>query len=701
MASILRLRENMVLTVAGRQKRVLWIDETLDWAVLIDIRAPQAKEYFQDCTLLQDGLDDGTIIEADDLYRDLTFTAESYSDARRKVRDENADAMRVLTGAPPEQRFDRKLRAGLIRQITSRSKDDPLYRSKKHAYRLWRRWCQRGQVDNTFLGDYQNGGWSTEKRRQNPPKNKLGRNRKVGPKRAGVVLTPPIEDKLFLIGRLYFNTRDPRSKKKRNWREAHEIGCRRFFRLGWKKEDGVRVEIMPPKDKLPSVGQLKRVFYSRMHADEIARKRAGERAYNLKHRPLHGDQREVSWGPMHLVQIDAQVGKIYLVHRNPAFRHVVGRPTIVLAKDTMSRMIVGIAITFEHESVAAYKLCLINMATDKVHFYDSFGIQISEDEFPVRGLADGYLSDNGAMIAEAMSEFQKATRIRFLNCGGDRPDMKPVVESGFHDLNEKLVFTLPGAVLSESTDPDADPATKRYKENATLDIDEFTRAVLYYVRDHNRRVLVDYPMTDAMKGAVNPIPLELFNWGIRVLSGAQRGVSAETVLAHCLTRGRARVTREGIIFKQKSYECERSNGEHWQNIAKDHQEWWEDILYNPDNLANIYLPRDKQRKPGEPILERCWRTRARGENTAISLTELLKEQEFHETLVNELSQGRPQRAADLNAHIQQIVKGASEKTRAALHGQKQSTDNLKIKRAIAIAEEREASAPFGSSRVSC
>ena len=55
---------------------------------------------------------------------------------------------------------------------------------------------------------------------------------------------------------------------------------------------------------------------------------------------------------------------------------------------------------------------------------------------------------------------------------------------------------------------------------------------------------------------VKPIPLELWNYGIRYMSGGLRAMNREYVRYHLLPKGEASITKQGISFDGRYYSCE-------------------------------------------------------------------------------------------------------------------------------------------------
>jgi hypothetical protein len=131
-------------------------------------------------------------------------------------------------------------------------------------------------------------------------------------------------DTLVRIGILFWETRQ-KNGNRRSWPEALQKGYERFFNKGFRTVKGVRTPHL--QADLPTLAQLKHAYFSRRKFAESIKKRIGAKAFNLKCRPLNSDQRSLAWGPMHLVQIDVQVAKIYLVH--PVTREVIDRPSVV------------------------------------------------------------------------------------------------------------------------------------------------------------------------------------------------------------------------------------------------------------------------------------------------------------------------------------------------------------------------------------
>lgn len=68
---------------------------------------------------------------------------------------------------------------------------------------------------------------------------------------------------------------------------------------------------------------------------------------------------------------------------------------VVRAVCGLSGLVVGIGFAEGKENLAAYKMCLFSMATDKVKYCELFGVPIEPDEWPSEGLSGGLVFDRG------------------------------------------------------------------------------------------------------------------------------------------------------------------------------------------------------------------------------------------------------------------------------------------------------------------
>jgi putative transposase len=600
-------------------ERVLFINGTTKTIVLIDVRNPTARHY----EMRQDdyiaAFRGGSAQQVRDPYAHLHKPDLFFSEATRRERDRRLTALEPYLKAKPADRFDDKKRKGLMRQIWGKTLPGT-HIGKAEAYDLVRQYLQRGQTKNALLSDRGNAGYTRQRRVERPPRNRDGRSYKArGKARSGIPI--PAHRRLEICAEVIRirNTPDAKTGRKLPWCEVHTQICQKFFPSHAELVLG-KLAILPlPASLCPTQKQLKLLYYSQANPEEALRSREGEHTFNLVHRALKGDQRDLAYGPMKVVQIDFTVADIYLIDHTRA--RVVSRPTIVIITDTFSRLIIGFAVAWRRESWAVASLAILNMVADKAEFCANLGVSLPGKEWP-SAMFEIALSDNGAMISYLKDHFQHGLELQFEHTASGRGDHKPVVESAFSRINEELIYSLEGCLPRTRDTWQMKRIMKRARSNAMYTLHEFTALVAEYcIYRNNFRVIADYPISDDMAGQVAPIPIRLWEYGIKHRSGLPRHVPVDQVRLACLCRAEATIRFDGLYFTGKSYTCERAEREGWFVRARSH--WWKiPILYHPCNLSIIYLDRATHSgEEGDGLLEPCVRTKVEGDLPAISMYE--------------------------------------------------------------------------------
>ncbi|UWZ85149.1 hypothetical protein [Occallatibacter riparius] len=681
-------------TPSARAERVLFIDATGRSVLMIEIFGSGSKEHWVNFEAVWNALAVGTAKSVIDPYEYLMLPDSDYSEARRAEKRMRVEAMSLLTKAEPELKFNPNKRGELIRKICAEDRTDAPRLNKGSVYILWRRFLQRGQLDNAFLGDHDRAGWTTEMRSDRSHDAKLGRDR-VGDTqaeaRAGVVLTHDLKQTMFAIATTYHE--QPVNGVFLTWPKACELGREQFFNKNVTvNEDGVAIYEMPEQSTMPSDAQIKREYYRRKHFGEIVQAQSSVKSFNLNLRPLKEDQRQIAYGAMDVQQADFDFLPIYVV--NPVTRKVIGKPTLAGIRDTMCRARTASALTWETDSAAAALLAIENLVSNKVEYGNSLRVTIEPSWMPYEDLGDALLTDNGGFITKCALQLWDGLRLELMHTGNCRPEMKPIVESSFKSLYDDLIKLLPGAVPPDAGDPDSDPVAKRAWERARLDITQLRRLIFCYDVSYNRfHYLKDYPLADDMKGTVRPIPNELYHFSNRKRTGRPRHTSLDVVRLHCLTRDIATVTREGIVYRGKTYISQRAIDEHWQEKVARLKHFWDiEVLADPRTAARIYhlLPGHARLLAERlPFLEPCWRTRSLRERTDVDFADIEHEQRRQKAEYNRAQEGAPQQAAWLNGYVNDTVQQATQGTEAALGCKKQKRTDFRENCRQAREQERD------------
>ena len=181
----------------------------------------------------------------------------------------------------------------------------------------------------------------------------------------------------------------------------------------------------------PSIRRLGRWLEQKDQAKLMA-KREGKDKAERRHLATPGAL--TADHPLDIVQIDHTKADVTVV--DPVSRRPLGRPTLTIAIDVKTRMVLGVHLSLEPPSLLSVALCLTHAVMDKSHWLAARGISM---DWPARGLPTAIYVDNGAefhaqAFERACAEYQIDLR--------HRPPGTP--RYGGHI--ERLMGTMMGAV---------------------------------------------------------------------------------------------------------------------------------------------------------------------------------------------------------------------------------------------------------------
>lgn len=181
----------------------------------------------------------------------------------------------------------------------------------------------------------------------------------------------------------------------------------------------------------PSVRRLGRWLAQRDQAKLMAKREGkdkAERRYLATPGALTANQ------PLDIVQIDHTRADVTVV--DPVSRRPLGRPTLTVAIDVRTRMVLGLHLSLEPPSLLAVALCLTHAVMDKSHWLAARGIGA---DWPAWGIPRAIYVDNGA-------EFH--ARAFALACAEYQIDLqhRPPGTPRYGGHIERLIGTMMGAV---------------------------------------------------------------------------------------------------------------------------------------------------------------------------------------------------------------------------------------------------------------
>lgn len=221
-----------------------------------------------------------------------------------------------------------------------------------------------------------------------------------------------------------------------------------------------------------------------------------------------------------IVQIDHTKADVTVV--DPVSRHPLGRPTLTLAIDVSSRMVVGFHLSLEPPSLLSVALCLTHAVMEKSHWLAARGINT---DWPAYGIPKAIYVDNGAefharAFERACSEYQ----INLVH----RPPGTP--RYGGHI--ERLIGTMMGAIhllpgshfanIFERGDLDAEAeAVMTLQELETWLAHEITGS--YHARVHSALETTPLAAWEARGSEAKPrLPTDLRRFLVDFLPSEQR-----------------------------------------------------------------------------------------------------------------------------------------------------------------------------------
>ncbi|MBU5437095.1 transposase family protein [Tissierella sp. MSJ-40] len=510
--------------------------------------------------------------------------------------------------------------------------------------RIFTRFWQRGMNKNALLPDYMNSGGKGKSKTLSLD-SKIGRSRKTnynGETIQGINVTEDIK-KIFevSINRFY------RKKDNLSLTETYNLILRKFFSEKYYEDGEIRYKVWD-KSRIPSYQQFYYWFKKTENIEKDISFRISDKEFNLKYRPILSNSTIETDGPGTRFQVDATIADIYIVsslNRN----RIIGRPILYAIIDVYSRMITGIYVGLEGPSWLGAMMALDNMITDKVEFCMKYGIEITKEQWPSHYLPEIIIADRGEFEGYSVENLINNLNIKIENTSPYRGDLKGIVERSFRTTNEKIKHKAPGAIQKEYRER----GDRDYRLDATLTLEEFTQIYIKMVLHHNHKIKVDYPMDKEMiSDELTPTPINLWNWGIENKKGRLRLVDRDIMRLNILPKGKASVSRAGFKFKDLYYSSKKAVEEQWFINPKNR---WIDIVYDPRNMNQIYIPREDGKD-----YEVCYLLEKSRQYKDCLFEEIVFQQELKKELMElELNQ-QVQLNIDLDKEIEEIVKKAKE-----------------------------------------
>nr|WP_285890594.1 Mu transposase C-terminal domain-containing protein [Halalkalibacter oceani] len=636
----------------NKQYRILWVDEGNIIAYLIDIEDAKAIPFKRTISELKDEVIQDLLIKIREepfVFPDVDEVPEKYL----LLRNQSWEVIEEMVQDEPAI-FEKKPRSSHINKaINVHGVSYPAVR--KYLRKYW----QRGKTINALLPDYMNSG--AKGREREAGNKKRGRPRKYSS--TGINIDDTTK-KIFRVAleKYYLTT------KKNRLTDAYKMMIKEFYAKDLYFEDGIQKVIIEDKEKLPTLVQFRYWYNKEYNIIESTIARKGRKKFDKDLRAVLNIANSEVIGPGSRYQIDATIGDIYLVSKfNPNW--VIGRPIIYLVMDVFSRMVVGMYIGLEGPSWLGGMMALANTVSNKEKFCAEYDISISREDWPCEYLPEILLADRGEFEGYNVERLIDAFGLHVENTAPYRADWKGIVEKHFDLIQKKVKPLLPGYVDKDFQQRGA----RDYRLDAVLTVDDFTKIIIKQILHYNQKhYLGGYVRDEEMvRDEVEPIPLELWKWGMKNRTGKLKYFPEDTVKAALMKREKATVTHRGINYKGIFYSCDKAMKEAWFETARQKGTWKVNIAFDPRCMDNVYLI-----KARAASYEVCTLLPISERYKGAGLEEIIYLQEQEKLSKINAEHKQLQKDIDYLSEVEAIVKEAENKKKTQLNRSLSKTEKV-------------------------
>jgi putative transposase len=226
---------------------------------------------------------------------------------------------------------------------------------------------------------------------------------------------------------------------------------------------------------------------------DLFKKKFGEKPARRRYAGS-GQAREAK-RPLDVVMIDATVMDSFVIF-DPDSGNILGRPTLLVAIDVCTRMILAIFITFEPPSIHSVMNCIKNVLTPKEYIVARKFPDLRKP-FVAFGRPLCFILDNALEnVGSSMQDSLRDLGINVEWAPVKTPEFKVYVERFFGTLNTGLLHRLPGGVPAppkELRERDIDP-----RRQACMSLERLEELVLQFILEvyqyRHHRGIDDVPL---------------------------------------------------------------------------------------------------------------------------------------------------------------------------------------------------------------
>ena len=327
-------------------------------------------------------------------------------------------------------------------------------------------------------------------------------------------------------------------------KNAYEQMCSEVFSC----LDPLGKKYLLDRDVIPTIKQFKNWYHRLTRYIDRRANQSSEKDVATQEREKLGNEFSSVPNVGRVGSGDATIWNVGL--RDRLTREVIGPAVVFRIRCRKSGMLLGLSVSLEAASFDHFAKALVNCFEDKVEFCAKYGITISPDEWPVRGLPSEVEADCGESDNTKADEVCQRVGLIWKNITGGRPDLKGGVESDFRTLQVEMNGDTPGALVEKWQAT----TNSEWRVAAVLDIDQFIAMLLRYELDKMKQprdgLILPIEVT---RSGCDASPLSVWNWYVANRGGGLRSVKARRASLSLMERSTATITGEGVIFRGISY----------------------------------------------------------------------------------------------------------------------------------------------------
>lgn len=471
--------------------------------------------------------------------------------------------------------LDRKERAQAIKIIADKFHiSDDTVRRRIIAY------LQAGMSISALIPQYYNCG----------SKQRIYKDKKPGPEGRSKMVRDDKMENIFSIMTSRYMARGAKTTFTKLYNEM----VLEFY--SEEKSIGGEIQYIPyPMTLRPTLYQLK--YWIKTHTDQADRILAnqGKKATRNNIRPLFSDT--IAYLDVKAIgsryEMDEMETDFYLVNRIDRNKPI-GRAIVYLIVDVFSRAIVACGIGLDNNAWSGAELALLNLVENKQEFCSRYGIDINENKWPMQDvIPNSIIVDNGAeYLSNNFISLASEVGIDIDFVPPQMGSFKGNVEQKFRQMNLLLKDSLPGEI-------EKGKYGQSHIRNASLDIYQFSQAVIHFILDYNNSPIENYPDNKEMfEQHLILTPINIWNYSLFKNNELTYINDIESYKYNLLKRDTAYITRYGIEFKSRYFICNDLDwlGREASNVAlKGYKRTKLQIRYDVRNPDTIYYEREGNR----------------------------------------------------------------------------------------------------------